>query len=127
MAATRENGPASRIGAARLRPVEARMRKLADDGMAESDIAWRFRRSPAYIRRVLDMSQLRREPSHPVDEPAPDLRPIERVVLRARQEGADTAEIAARLRRTPRGVAQIEKLATYKLERRNAGEINLSR
>jgi DNA-binding NarL/FixJ family response regulator len=103
------------------------MRKLADDGMAESDIAWRFRRSPAHVRRVLDMTRLRRKPSHPVDESAPDLRPIERVVLRARQKGTDTAEIAARLRRTPRGVAQIEKLATYKLERRNAGEINLSR
>jgi len=97
------------------------MRKLADDGMAESDIAWRFRRSPGHVRRVLDLSRIRREPSDPVDETAPDLRPIERVVLRARQEGADTAEIAARLQRTPRGVAQIEKLATYNLERRDAG------
>lgn len=70
MTATGDNGPASGIGAARLRPIERAMRKLADDGMAESDIAWRFRRSPGHIRRVLDMSPLRREPSGPGDESA---------------------------------------------------------
>jgi len=121
MAATGEESPESRVDTALLRPMERAIRKLADDGMSESDIAWRFRRTPGHIRRVLEMSRLQREPHDPRDETASDLRPIERVVLRARQEGANTAEIAARLRRTPRGVAQIEKLATYKPERRDAG------
>jgi DNA-binding NarL/FixJ family response regulator len=71
---------------------------------------------------VLDMSTLRRKSNDPGPVSAPDLRPIERVVLRARDEGTDTAEIAARLRRTPRGVEQIERLATYKLERRDVSE-----
>ena len=118
MATTDENGE---MGAAPLRPVERAMRKLADDGMSDSDIAWRFRRTPGHVRRVLDMSRVRRRPRDRADENAPDLRPIERVVLRARREGTDTAEIAARLRRTPRGIAQIEKLATYKLGRLDAG------
>jgi hypothetical protein len=120
MADTGEDGPESRVGAALLRPMERAIGKLADDGMSESDIAWRFRRTPGHIRRVLEMSRLQREPHDPRDETASDLRPIERVVLRARQEGADTAEIAARLRRSPRGVAQIEMLATYRLERFDA-------
>ena len=92
------------------------MRRLADDGMSESDIAWRFRRTPGHIRRVLDMTRLQREPRGSASDTAFGLRPIERVVLRARDEGTDTAEIAARLRRTPQGVAQIERLADYKLE-----------
>lgn len=116
MAATAENGQESRIGEARLRPVERVMRRLADDGMSESDIAWRFRRTPGHIRRVLDMTRLQREPRGSASDTAFGLRPIERVVLRARDEGTDTAEIAARLRRTPQGVAQIERLADYKLE-----------
>ena len=86
-----------------------------------------FRRSPGHIRRVLDTSRLRRESSDPVDEIAHELRPIERVVLRAHRQGADTAEIAARLRRTPRGVAQIEKLATYMLEVRCQRSSELSK
>jgi len=120
MADTGEDGPESRVGAALLRPMERAIRKLAADGMSESDIAWRFRRTPGHIRRVLEMSRLQREPHDPRDETASDLRPIERVVLRARQEGADTAESAARLRRSPRGVAQIAMLATYRLERFDA-------
>lgn len=122
MTETNENESASNDGAVRLRPIERAMRKLADGGMTESDIAWRFRRTPGHVRRVLDMSRLRGKSNDPGPETAPDLRPIERVVLRARDEGTDTAEIAARLRRTPRGVEQIERLATYKLERRDVSE-----
>jgi hypothetical protein len=42
------------------------------------------------------------------------LRPIERCVLRWRDEGADPAEIAAMFRRSPEHIERILALAEYK-------------
>jgi DNA-binding NarL/FixJ family response regulator len=106
----------SDLGSTGLRPVERVMRRLVDGGMTEADIAWRFRRTPGHIRRVLELSRLRPHQADRDFETRHPLRPIERLVLRARRDGADSVEIAARLRRSPRSVDQNEKLATYKLE-----------
>jgi hypothetical protein len=105
----------SRPAGTSLRPKERVMLRLADGGMTDSEIAWRFRSTPGHVRRVLRLTQLRTEPPDQVETPGA-LRPIERLVLRARRDGADPVEIAARLRRSPRGVHQIEKLASYKIE-----------
>lgn len=106
----------SELGATSLRAKERVIRRLADEGMPESEIAWRFRRTPGHVRRVLGLSRLKRQPTDQTVETARKLRPIERLVLRARDDGADPVEIASRLRRSPRGVDQIEKLAIYKIE-----------
>lgn len=98
-----------------LRPFERTVLRLADSGMSSADIAWRFRRSPGHIERVLQLSRIPREP-----RPQPQkgtLRPVERRVLRARNEGVDATEIAARLRRTPGHVRRVEQYASYKLDR----------
>lgn len=108
----------SDLAATGLRPKARVMLRLADGGMTESEIAWRFRRTPGHVRRVLQLSRLRTQAPEQA-ETADSLRPIERLVLRARRDGADPVEIAARLRRSPRGVHQIEKLATYKIEHHN--------
>lgn len=96
-----------------LRPFERTVLRLADAGMSSTEIAWRFRRSPGHIDRVIDLSRLPR----PANETrrSDTLRPVERCVLRARREGLGTAEIAARLRRTPGHVDRVERYASFKL------------
>jgi DNA-binding CsgD family transcriptional regulator len=44
----------------------------------------------------------------------PDLRPIERVVMRLRDEGATPAEIGKRVRKKPGTVNRIVKMAGYR-------------
>ena len=96
-----------------LRPFERTVLRLADAGMSTAEIAWRFRRSPGHIERVIGLSSLPRRASR-AERPGM-LRPVERCVLRARRNGVDPAEIAARLRRTPAHVHRVERYATYKL------------
>jgi hypothetical protein len=98
-----------------LRPFERTVLRLSDGGMPTAEIAWRFRRSPGHIGRVLDLSRLPR-PQPPTSRGVEGtLRPVERCVLRARGNGLDLAEIAARMRRTPGHVARVEQYASYKL------------
>jgi len=95
-----------------LRPIERRILDLVRAGVREPDIANRFRRSPAYVRRVVELADVpRREFARTVEQ----LRPVERRVLRLLEEGARPADIAARLRRTPAYVLQVERLARHKL------------
>jgi hypothetical protein len=98
-----------------LRPIERRMLKLADAGASDVEIAWRFRRTPKNVRQVIAFTQLPRQ--KPPSSPPAGLRPIERRVLRWRDEGADFAELASRFRRRPAFLAQVEQLARYKLAR----------
>jgi hypothetical protein len=98
-----------------LRPIERAVRRLADQGMSSSEIAWRFRRSPGHIDRVLRFSRLPRTGEPPLLAAASPLRPVERMVVRARDSGSPLPEIAARMRRSPNFVARIEQLASMKL------------
>lgn len=98
-----------------LRPFERTVLRLADSGMSSAEIAWRFRRSPGHIDRVIDLSRLPRAANEA--RTSNMLRPVERCVLRARSEGVGTAEIAARLRRTPGHVDRVERYASFKLAR----------
>jgi DNA-binding CsgD family transcriptional regulator len=103
-------------GTTDLRPVERCIRRLVDDGVSEADIATRFRRSPEYVRRVLALSAL---PDRHASEmrSTSRLRPLERRVLRWRDEGADPSDFAPRFRRSPEHLERVEQLARYKLAR----------
>jgi hypothetical protein len=98
-----------------LRPIERRMLKLAEAGADEVEIAWRFRRTPKNVRQVIACARLPR-PDGQTASPAA-LRPIERRVLWWRDQGADFSDLAARFRRGPVFLAQVEQLARYKLAR----------
>jgi len=98
-----------------MRPIERRMRRLADAGASDVEIAWRFRRTPRYVRQVISLSDRQRGTVHA--QPPGTLRPIERRVLRWRDGGAGFDELAARFRRRPEFLAQVEQLARYKLDR----------
>ena len=97
-----------------LRPLERRIRRLTADGCSEAEIASRFRRSPEYVRRVLSMCELDGRQAAPDGNP---LRPLERRILRWRDEGVTPSDIATRFRRSPGFVQRVEDLARYKLSR----------
>ena len=101
-----------------MRPLTRTVTKLQRNGMPIGEIAWRLRRSPGHIARVLQWSQLHRPEFIPRPATGEVLRPIERRVLHARSEGVDRAETAARLRRSPQHVANIERYVDAKLANR---------
>lgn len=100
-----------------LRPIERRITRLAGEGIGEVEIAWRFRRSPRFVRQVLDLAQVPRDGGARAAGPGPQarLRPLERRVLWWRDQGVDYEELAPRFRRGPAFLRQVEELARYKL------------
>ena len=96
-----------------LRPIERRVRHMLDDGLSHEEIAWRFRRSPGFVRRVTVLSGLQRKPRTGA-APHP-LRPVERVVHKGLAQGLPTSEVASRLRRTPEWVERVDAFASHKL------------
>ena len=95
------------------RPFERRVLRLVGEGHDHGDIARRFKRSPALIARVIEMSDLRRPTADPA---APTvLRPIERRVLRWREAGVDHDEIGTRFRRSAGHIRRVEGFALGKL------------
>jgi DNA-binding CsgD family transcriptional regulator len=92
-------------------PIERTIARLADDGVAEDEIARRFRRTPAFVERVLALSKV---PRRGGGQRPGKLRPLERRVLKWRADGASATDIARRFRRQPRTIEQIERLARYK-------------
>lgn len=88
---------------------------LTDRGVPEVEIAWRFRRTPRFVRQVKELAAVPRDGGKPDDR---RLRPIERCILRWRDEGHDFDVLAPRFRRSPGFLAQVERLARYKLAQR---------
>ena len=98
-----------------LRPIERRVLQLCADGIHQREIARRFRRSPAFIGRVIEFSSLAgRQHSAPHEH----LRPLERRVLAWRAGGAAYSEIAPRFARSPEFIERVEAMAELKLARR---------
>ena len=96
-----------------LRPLERRVLRLTAAGVSHEEIARRFRRSPAFIRRVIDLTDVPRSGvAATTDGP---LRPLERRVLRWREQGAAPDEIGARFNRSPEFISRVEDIAHFKL------------
>ena len=99
-----------------LRPIERRVVQLVEDGVGSTEIARRFRRSPAMIERIIGMAALPGRAGRTVAG-SEGLRPLERRVLRWRNDGADYDEIGARFGRSAAHVERVERLARYKSAR----------
>jgi DNA-binding CsgD family transcriptional regulator len=98
-----------------LRPVERLVLRLVTEGVGDVEIGRRFGRSPEMIRRIAVMATLPRTTrARAVSDDG--LRPLERRLLRWRQDGATYAEIGSRFCRSPAFVHRVETLAHYKLE-----------
>jgi hypothetical protein len=95
-----------------LRPLERRIRRLAAAGVVPAEIGRRFRRSGDYIERVLVFSDF---PGRRAQVPRHGLRPLERRLLRWREQGASPEELADRFRRGPAHIERVLALADYKL------------
>src|SRR5215467_2731614 len=92
---------------ANLRPVERRMTRLAAEGVVPDEIGRRFNRSGEFVERVLEFANL---PGRGASRDTDALRPLERRLLRWRDQGATPMELADRFRRGP---AHIERVLTY--------------
>src|SRR5436305_15202490 len=80
-------------------PIERRMVRLAEEGVGDEEIARRFRKSPGFVQRVLELARVPRRG----DGRGPStLRPVERRVLKWREDGGAAGEIAGRLPGPPR-------------------------
>ena len=101
---------------AELRPFERRVLRLSRSGIDNAEIARRFRRSPEFVERVIDLTRVPRHRAS-VEPTQHSLRPLERRVLKWRADGASTGDIASRFRREARTIEQIERLAHYKQAR----------
>ena len=99
------------VGNQSLRPLERRVLRLVRDGVDDTEIARRFRRSPEFVRRVIVYAGMPRTGAMPKAA----LRPVERRILKWRAGGTDHAEIARRFHRSSGHIERIEQLATYKL------------
>jgi hypothetical protein len=88
------------------------MQRLSDEGMDDVEIAWRFRRSPRYVRQVRELSA---RPDRSRRDDGGRLRPIERRVLSWREHGVTYEDLAPRFRRGVGYLRQVEHLARYKL------------
>ena len=98
-----------------LRPLERRVLALHSGGMAVTEIATRFRKSPGFVNRVISWSAIPRTGTTSDHH----LRPLERRVLAMRASGASHDEIASRFRKTVRFIRQVEWLAHFKAGQRD--------
>lgn len=99
-----------------LRPIERTIARLHGGGASISEIATRIGKKPGTVHRIMEMSRYRVHGTGSTQEGHP-LRPIERVVLRLRDEGQSYGEIGNRLARSGRGIQEIERFAQLKLAR----------
>jgi DNA-binding CsgD family transcriptional regulator len=106
--------PAGMDTFAELRPLERRVSKLAAGGMVPAEIGRKFNRSEEFVERVLLLAGL---PGRSAPEPQHGLTPLERCMLRWREQGVSTFDMADRFRRGPGYIEQVLELADYKLHR----------
>jgi hypothetical protein len=93
------------------------MTSMAEAGLTPAETGRRFRRSERYVEQVLRLAQVPRaydDQPHPVEAP---LRPLERRLVRWRDEGVDAGEVAAMFGRTPEHIARVLALVDYKQRR----------
>jgi len=100
-----------------LRPIERRMTSMADAGLTPDETGRRFHRSGRYVEQVLRLAQVPRSAADASSPVEMSLRPLERRLLRWRDEGVDTGEVAAMFGRSPEHIERVLALADYKQRR----------
>lgn len=93
-----------------LRPIERRVLRMREAGTPIDEIAARFKRSPGFIERVLEWTEI---PRHGTARDAA-LTPLESRVLAMSAGGEDAETIARKFKRTERFIRQVEGLAHFR-------------
>lgn len=93
-----------------LRPVERRALDMQSSGLSTDEIASRLRKSPEFIERLLEWTEIPRTG----ESSERHLRPIEQRVLDMRFEGETHDDIATKFKKTERYIRQVEGLAHFK-------------
>jgi len=98
----------------RLRPIERVVMRLHDEGCSLADIGKKVGKKPGTVTRILRMTEYKQDGLP--DQSASDhpLRPVERVVLRLREQGETYSQIGNRLARSGLRIKFIEGLAEFK-------------
>ncbi len=92
------------------------MTRMAEAGLTPAETGRRFHRSERYVEQVLRLAEVPRAAD---DQPNPvgALRPLERRLVRWRDEGVDAGEVAAMFARTPEHIERVLALVDYKQRR----------
>ena len=85
---------------------------MRDEGVPLEEIGKRLRKSPEFVARVIDWTQIPRSNVGGDDSPA--LTPLERRVLQLREEGEDHDLIGERFKKGARFIRQVEGMAHYR-------------
>lgn len=101
------------VSSTALRPIERRVLRLEESGLDHAEIARRFRRSPEFIGRLVELARL---PWRNARRHDGALRPLERRILTWRAQGADYSEIGPRFGRSADYIRRVERFARYKLD-----------
>ena len=91
-----------------LRPLERVILRMRDDGRSLPAIGLRVDRRPGTVGRILEMIEHKAGIPGRAATPVTQLRPVERVVLRLRDEGESYGQIGNRLRMSGAHVRRIE-------------------
>ena len=93
-----------------LRPMERRILTMRDEGTPIPVIADRMKKSPEFVERVIEWTEIPRSGS----DRESALTPLENRVLALAAEGEDHETIARRFKKTERFIRQVEGLAHYR-------------
>jgi DNA-binding NarL/FixJ family response regulator len=102
------------MAGARLRPIERVVMRLHEEGCSLADIGKKVGKKPGTVTRIMRMTEYKQDGLP--DQAARDhtLRPVERVVLKLRNNGETYSQIGNRLARSGRRIQFIEGLAEFK-------------
>jgi transcriptional regulator len=93
-----------------LRPIERRVLDMQQDGLSVDEIASRIKKSPEFVERLIDWTEIPRNGTK-TDR---YLTPLQQRVLDMRAAGESREEIASRFRKRETYIRQVEGLAHFK-------------
>lgn len=93
-----------------LRPIERRVLDMQREGVVIDEIATRINKSPEFVERLIDWTEIPRNGTSADRE----LTPMQRRVLDMRAEGESHEEIASKFKKGEGYIRQVEGLAHFK-------------
>lgn len=97
-----------------LRPIEAVMLRLKNEGHSTPQIASRLGKKPGTVDRIFEMIDHKDDAVTSTSRSQDGPRPLERVISRLRDEGESYGEIGNRLGRSGAQIRRIENLSNLK-------------